>query len=268
MKTLTKLILSVFLILHMSCCVFSQKSDDGDGFTLECKVSFAENSVKFAICPALEEDGIVRILDEDGKLVYIDSLLWHEKKECYAIVFSRDDFPNDEYFVQCSFGKETYTKKANLGALWSEVLESPLERQELSCFAVRTFYDSLTAEDADFTDADGISFEKETGFLQSRKVLFGYEDGSFRGANKLTKAECVAIMCRIYRDKTGESLSQSEKEISLSENIPLWAKNEFAFALEVGLITEKEALEWDGNQPASAELAYRLSVKIKEKLIN
>lgn len=266
MKTPIKLMLSILVILLIGFSAYSQDLSDGE-VTFQCEVSFAENSVRFVIYPKVTEDGIVKILDKEESLVYVDSMLYRADKEYYTFEFSRDDFSADEYYLQCTFGENTCTYKADVGSLWQQALESPVERQELSRFAVRTFYGGFEDCEADFTDSKNISYEKETGFLQSKNILLGYEDGSFRGANKLTKAECVAIMCRIYRDRIGAKPILAQ-EISLSENIPAWAKDEFVFAREVGLITEKEAVEWNGNEPASAELVYRLSMKIKEASVN
>lgn len=267
MKTPIKLILSVFLILLLGFSPYSQDLTHGEA-AFRCEINFAENSVRFVIYPKVTEDGIVKILDKEESLVYVDSMLYRADKEYYTFEFSRDDFSDDEYYLQCTFGENTCTYKADVGSLWQQALESPVERQELSRFAVRTFYGGFEDCEADFTDSENISYEKETGFLQSKNILLGYEDGSFRGANKLTKAECVAIMCRIYRDRTGARLVSSQEGISLAVNIPEWAKDEFAFAKEKGIITEKEVVEWNGNEPASAELVCRLSMKIKEASVN
>ena len=72
---------------------------------------------------------------------------------------------------------------------------------------------NLGSETKKFSDIDGHWAENEIGNAYSRGILNGYEDGSFKPENNITRAEIMAIINRLQGRTSNENL----KEISFKD---------------------------------------------------
>ena len=62
-----------------------------------------------------------------------------------------------------------------------------------------------------FTDIEANDYyENAAVFLDGEGIITGYEDGSFRGQNNITRAEMATIVCR-FLEKTSEANALKEK---------------------------------------------------------
>ena len=59
---------------------------------------------------------------------------------------------------------------------------------------------------AEYSDVDeGASYAEAIGFLTELEVINGYEDGTFRPANEITRAETVVMLFRIRKEELADS---------------------------------------------------------------
>ena len=101
---------------------------------------------------------------------------------------------------------------------------------------------SMSALAADYSDVNKSAwYYNYVNRISELKAFEGYEDGTFRPENQITQEEFVkTVVCLIDGD-----ISEANKA-QLSENVKSrwadWAKPYYAKAVELGLITEKDAI--------------------------
>ena len=85
---------------------------------------------------------------------------------------------------------------------------------------------------AELTDKDTIQHKEAVDVLAALKVLEGYEDGSFRPTNELTRAEGAAIMTRMLGATVVSSSKSSFTDMGNAE----WAQPYVAYCEAMGII--------------------------------
>ena len=114
------------------------------------------------------------------------------------------------------------------------------------------------SEEVLYSDISGKEYKDAVLALNELGLVSGYEDGTFRGGNNLTRAEFVTMVMRTITP--GERLPETEGEISLFSDVSNkhWAYNAISLAVKKGLINGFE----DGNFYPDAQVTYNQAVKI------
>lgn len=105
-----------------------------------------------------------------------------------------------------------------------------------------------------FEDINGDEWYAESIFkMADRGLLKGYEEGTFKPQQSITRAETLAILARIEKENgTYEELRGYEKILAPykdADQVPAWVEVDVAWAIEKGLIRgdEKAKLNMQGN---------------------
>ena len=96
-----------------------------------------------------------------------------------------------------------------------------------------------TASDNGFTDADDIDFSEAAGLLDSLGIIQGYDDGSFRPAQAVTRAEAVAFIVRMLLTfEVAQRLPDDRSSFTDVESNPSarWAAGEIEYAVGEGIV--------------------------------
>ncbi|WP_052486996.1 S-layer homology domain-containing protein [Gordoniibacillus kamchatkensis] len=118
----------------------------------------------------------------------------------------------------------------------------------------------------DFRDIQGRQFEWAMRYiadLAARRVFEGYDDGTFRPQQTVSRIEAITAAVRVMglRDKA-ESAAEMQTQLNFKDanQIPAWAVGYVAVALENDLFSEYET-KVNPNQPADRLWATTLLVK-------
>ncbi|MHA6481204.1 S-layer homology domain-containing protein [Paenibacillus sp. strain BS8-2] len=93
-------------------------------------------------------------------------------------------------------------------------------------------------------------------------IIEGFEDGSFRSEEQLTRAQLAVIIARAARLTLD---ADSTLTFNDSETVPTWAKNEISAAVAVGLIQGKDGNIFDPNATATRAEALTLIIRLLER---
>lgn len=122
-----------------------------------------------------------------------------------------------------------------------------------------------------FSDMEGYLWADEyVNYVYAQNGLKGYEDGSFRPGNMITRAEFVAVVVRIVKaDKASEVKPDAKVLAELNVNAPgYWANDVIAKAAAQGILENLEyALDkktWD--QPINRADMAKISINSLEKI--
>ncbi len=95
---------------------------------------------------------------------------------------------------------------------------------------------------------------EEVKTLQAYGVIKGYEDGTLRIEDSMTKAEGVAMIGRILEVK--------EKEINLKEEVPPWCKEEVLKCIQKGILQKDRSGKLHLNQPLKRGEAAKMIYEV------
>ncbi|TFB21403.1 hypothetical protein E3U55_08805 [Filobacillus milosensis] len=115
----------------------------------------------------------------------------------------------------------------------------------------------------DFNDSEEASWASEyIGKMQSKDVIKGYEDGSFRPNKPVKRIEAIVMAVRLMNleDEALAVPSDTPLHFKDEEQIPSWARGHVVIALENGLFNGTED-KIDAGQPASRVWIVQLLVK-------
>lgn len=129
--------------------------------------------------------------------------------------------------------------------------DNPIKRAELVTMLARLMTNKFDGYTSAFPDAKGIWSERFVGYLESYNILVGYEDGTFRPENYITRAEMAVMMAKLNEYDLTASISRAGIGFSdIDESYTKWAAASAIKQLtEAGIITGYE----DGSfRPASS----------------
>jgi|GEM_PF-5740216 len=85
--------------------------------------------------------------------------------------------------------------------------------------------------------------------LSNKKVINGYEDGTFRPDNKINRAELAVIVAKVLGLKQSEGATKFKDD----KDIPSWAKSYIKAATEAGILSGYGDNTFKANKPCSRE---------------
>jgi hypothetical protein len=110
-----------------------------------------------------------------------------------------------------------------------------ITRGEFAAVIARTFNIGTGTVKASFNDIDGDWAKDAIMALASNGIINGYEDGTFRANNYITRAEIVAIISRIIELSTVEGTNNA----SFNDIGNSWNKDQIEKAAKAGIIKGK-----------------------------
>ncbi|QSZ27580.1 S-layer homology domain-containing protein [Aceticella autotrophica] len=119
-----------------------------------------------------------------------------------------------------------------------------------------------------FKDINGHWAEETITKLADMGIVSGYEDGTFKPDNKITRAEATAILVRALKLSHG-----TEKDLKFADNvaIPIWAKGVVAAAAKEGLVKgypqPDGSVTFEADRPISRVEIAAIIVRVMEKKI-
>lgn len=140
--------------------------------------------------------------------------------------------------------------------------EDSLTRAEFSAIVKRAAGDKLTdkEEEKDFNDTEGHWAEGIIDDLSKAEVVKGYEDGSFKPENKVTRAEAVAMVLRSLGRSIDPDIAQKVENPFSDVKDGAWYLNDvLGAATEYDYETEKDGKE---NIPVAVDTKVISSVQV------
>lgn len=113
---------------------------------------------------------------------------------------------------------------------------------------------------APFTDMDGTEYYAEAAKeLWNKKVISGYEDGSFGAERKVTRAEMAAFVCRFTgAEETAERKMGKTTDLTMDVPADHWASGYVTLAVERSIING----DGDGNFRPGDNVRFEEAVKM------
>jgi len=134
-----------------------------------------------------------------------------------------------------------------------------ITRSEFVVMAARAFdLPSSSGVALQFSDAEAIPTWARPSVLEAEQagIVQGYEDGSFRPARLISRAEMAVMVMRLHGETTGETPALAFAD---SDRIPAWAQPSISAVVELGVIQGKSAnLFAPGEKATRAEAAAML----------
>ncbi len=134
---------------------------------------------------------------------------------------------------------------------------------------------SITSFAASFADVPSSKYSWAVDAIQSMAddgIIKGYEDGSFRPENTVTKLESLVLIARILGSTKDENATLVEKSHEAYEEVfstyPInYGEEEVAYLLTKGVITEDELEDYIGGENASTGLMrYEVAILLTKAL--
>lgn len=139
-----------------------------------------------------------------------------------------------------TFKPNAVINRSQFAVLLSRALKLP-EAESASTFADQKDIPAWAAEHIQSAVAAGL--------------MGGYSDGTFRGSNNITRTEMAVIIARAAKLNTEQAASLNFADTA---NIPAWAKQEVAAAVQAGLVSGKSNNRFE--PAASATRAEALTI--------
>ena len=99
-----------------------------------------------------------------------------------------------------------------------------LTRAELATMLARLMTDKFDGYASSFTDTKGIWSERFIGYLESNDIITGYDDGTFRPENSVTRAEMAVMMAKVYEFDLSEPVSGADTGFGdIDDSYTKWA---------------------------------------------
>ena len=89
-----------------------------------------------------------------------------------------------------------------------------LTRAELATMLARLMTNKFDGYSSTFSDTKGIWSEKYIGYLESQDIIGGYEDGTYRPENSVTRAEMAVMIAKVYEYDLTEPISSADTGFS------------------------------------------------------
>ena len=115
---------------------------------------------------------------------------------------------------------------------------------------------------AAFTDSADITQTEAVDMLAALNVIDGYEDGSYRPDDVVTRAE-MAKMIYVIRNGGSDVVTQYEgykTPFADVENVGHWAKGYIAYCYANGIIDGKSATSFDPDAPVTGQEAAKMAL--------
>lgn len=227
-------------------------------------------------------------MNEDGTLHHVPTYLRSKDGSYFAIIHS---LTNNVYALiknQKTFADvDKYWSKNEVNDLASRVIvnganetqydpNKAVTRAEFAAIIVRALGLSDTGGTAAFTDVQsGDWYAGAVSKAQEYSIINGYENGTFRPANTITREEAMTLVMRAMK-LTGLETAMSTTDISEtlsmfsgSEAISAWAKPAVALAVKNGIVGGTDAGLMPGSDITRAETAAIVQRMLrKAKLID
>ncbi|MFE4712732.1 NEAT domain-containing protein [Paenibacillus sp. NPDC056722] len=142
---------------------------------------------------------------------------------------------------------------------------NPINRAEFAVLLSRALkLEGGATDSSGFSDASSIPAWAADGVAQvaARKIISGYEDGSFRADRKITRAELAVIIVRAQGLKVDPTAVPTFSDIA---DIAAWARPYIAAAEQAGLISGKGGNRYAPGEYATRAEAVTLLVKLLEQ---
>ncbi|MCU6791576.1 InlB B-repeat-containing protein [Paenibacillus sp. WQ 127069] len=228
------------------------------------------------------------VLNEDGTLHHVPTYLRSKDGKHFAIIHSLTNSVYALIHNQMTFADvDKHWSKNEVNDLASRVIvnganetqydpNKAVTRAEFAAIIVRALGLSDTGGTAAFTDVQsGDWYAGAVSMAQEYSIINGYEDGTFRPANTITREEAMALVMRAMK-LTGLETAMSTTDIvetlsmfSRSESVSVWAKPAVASAVRNGIVNGTDAGLMPGSDITRAETAAIVQRMLrKAKLID
>lgn len=118
--------------------------------------------------------------------------------------------------------------------------EKDITRAEAAAIILRMTGKSEEKSVPEFKDVSNDKwYYNIAGTSQKYGLISGFDDGTFKGDEKLSYAEAVSLAARALRSE-GTAVEPEEYSDTDFSNVPEWAKEDIKYAVDHGIITEKE----------------------------
>lgn len=101
--------------------------------------------------------------------------------------------------------------------------------------------------------------------MVDKKIFSGYENGTFKPNNKVSRLEALVIISRLFNKEDVEEIYEKNKnlyrDVLKQNNIPSWAHKEIVFCLEEEIITSENYLKTLMNGDKQ-QYAYRYEIPV------
>lgn len=141
--------------------------------------------------------------------------------------------------------------------------------------AITVFTMSITSFAASFADVPNEKYSWAVDAIESMAdegIIKGYEDGSFRPENTVTKLESLVLIARILGSTKDENATLVEESLKAHQNVfttyPInYGEEEVAYLLTKGIITEDELTDYIGGENASTGLMrYEVAILLTKAM--
>lgn len=255
--------------------------DNGDiGYTSsDAPIKLADNVAGVAGLSRLDffSDDKILVLNDNGDLM-LYAVPLYEDKEPYIIgkVMSNVRLPNempvDVNFTDISDKPEKTQKainslgKAGIISGTSETEfspDKPITRAEIAALLLRMTAKTEENGNGGFSDVPEYKwYYHVAGASKKYEIVYGFEDNTFRGDETVSAVQLVSLASRVLRN---EKNIDSIEDLNFQTDIPNWAKEDVALAMQEELISAEKDLI-NPNEPMTrgeaAVILYRLYNKI------
>lgn len=184
-----------------------------------------------------------------------------------ASIFNSNVYANTFSDITASQAKqyiETFSQKGFLSGYPDGTFRpnNPITRAEVVAlfakFDVKVNTNGVDFKDISINDWFKESVEKAT----KTKILSGYDDGTFKPLNDITRYEAIKLVSLMVRSENYQSV---QLPYSDSENIPLWVNNDVRNLYSAGVIGIYPSNIINGNEKATRAEVVEMMSKAMEK---
>lgn len=144
-----------------------------------------------------------------------------------------------------------------------------ISRAELAAVMLRILNKMDNTLECTFTDVTKYDWYYYVAASSEKEgIINGFDDGTFRGDDSITKEQLVAVLVRVLQDLNGTTVP--DIELTYSDGVSDWAQDYVKIAKNEGIITERTDNTFGGGDFVSrgnaAVMIMRMYEKIKDKL--
>ncbi|WP_409344994.1 invasin domain 3-containing protein [Paenibacillus sp. MBLB4367] len=120
--------------------------------------------------------------------------------------------------------------------------DAAITRAEIAALAVRSLGLNDSEEKSPFPDTVGGWYEKAVSTAYQAGLISGYEDGTFRPMQRITREELVGVLVRAMQYTAVQSAGSGSSHKSFTDEpaISRWALDDVRFAMQSGIIEGDE----------------------------
>lgn len=133
-----------------------------------------------------------------------------------------------------------------------------MKRALVLCLAVSLLFSAIPAGAASFSDVEAISYQTAVTHLSNIGIIKGYEDGSFRPDEVMTRGEFAVVMAKLFGSEEGQIILPNPYFYDVPEEH--FAKNSILYCIYLGLMEGYGDGYFRPDQPISYTEAVKIMV--------